>query len=117
MNIRKKALIYSAIVFPGAGYFILDKVTRGVAALLVTFACLTFIMVDVFHRANIIAEKIVLGDVALDILKIRQEIHLTPGIYSQQMLELLSLAIVLIWIVGIVDCYLIGSRKMQMDSQ
>ncbi|MCK5336121.1 MAG: hypothetical protein KAQ67_08160, partial [Gammaproteobacteria bacterium] len=107
-----KAVVFSAIVFPGAGYFIVNKTARGSAAIAITISCMVFIMVDVDHRANIIAEKIVYGEIVyefpFDIAVIREQVLLTPGNLSQEVISNISIVIGLIWVVSIVDGYFIG---------
>ncbi|MCK5334682.1 MAG: hypothetical protein KAQ67_00900, partial [Gammaproteobacteria bacterium] len=87
-----------------------NKTARGSAAIAITIGCLIFIMVDVFHRANIIAEKIVYGEIAYDIAVIREQILLTPGNLSQEVISNISIVIGIIWIISIVDGYFIGRR-------
>ncbi len=108
MKLSIKAAMFSGIVFPGAGYFLVDKKRRGIISLIATVSILIFIMIDIFHRANIIAEKIVFGIIPYDIAIIREQILLTPGNISPETLGNLSLVIGLIWIVSIVDGYYLG---------
>ena len=110
MKLATKAVIFSGIVFPGAGYFIVGKKLKGSVSLALVIGGLAFIMADVFYRANIIAEKIIYGQVPNDVLAIRQEILLTPGNLSPQLMSGLSIAIGLIWLLGIIDSYLIGRQ-------
>lgn len=108
MKLSIKAAIFSGIVFPGAGYFLVDKRIRGFISLVATISILIFIMIDIFHRANIIAEKIVFGVIPYDIAIIREQILLTPGNISPELMGVLSMVIGLIWVVSIIDAYYIG---------
>lgn len=110
MKLSIKAAMFSAIVFPGAGYFVVDRKVRGIAALIVTISILIFMMRDIFYRANIIADKIVYGVIPYDIASLREQILLTPGQLSQELMTNLSLVIALIWIVSIIDAYFVGRR-------
>lgn len=110
MKLSIKAVIFSAIVFPGAGYFIVDRKIKGMASLIVTIGCLVFIMVDVYHRANIIAEKIIYGVIPNDIAAIREQILLTPGNMTPELISSLSMVVGLVWVISILDGYLIGRR-------
>lgn len=110
MKLSSKAAMFSAIVFPGAGYFIVKKTIRGGVSLAVTIACLIFIMADVFQRANIVRDKIIYGEIPVDIAVIREQILLTPGSMSPQDVGALSIVIGLVWVVSILDSYLTGRR-------
>lgn len=111
MRLTVKVLLYSGLVFPGAGYFVLEKMTRGTVALVITLACLVFIISDVIHRATVIAEKIVQGEVPYDISIVREQILLTPGELGDGTLSLLSIIIGLVWLISLVDGYYLARRK------
>ena len=116
MKVATKAALFSAIVFPGAGYFIVKKNVQGSVALLVTLTGLAIMMVEAYQKAQIIAEKIVAGTIPLDILIIREQIILTPGNLTPEEVTYLSFAIGAVWLFGIVDCYRIGRAQQGMDS-
>lgn len=111
MKLSVKVLIYSGLVFPGAGYFILEKTRRGVMAFATTISCLVFIMREIFHRANIVAEKIVHGDIAYDITVIREHILLTPGTLSEGTMNTLSIIIGAVWFISMLDSYYQARRQ------
>lgn len=111
MKLSAKVLLYSGLVFPGAGYFVLEKMYRGGVALITTIGCLVFIMSDVFHRASIIAEKIVQGDIPYDISIVREQILRTPGELSDGTISMLSITIGMVWLISLVDGYYLAVRK------
>lgn len=111
MKLSVKVLIYSGLVFPGAGYFILKKKLRGVMAFAITFSCLLFIITEVFHRANIIAEKIIRGEIVYDIAVIREQILLTPGSLSEGAMNTLSILIGMVWLFSMLDSYYLARRQ------
>ena len=102
--------MYSGLVFPGAGYFILEKKRRGIMSFSITIGCLLFIMAEVFHRATIVAEKLVQGGLAYDISSIREQILLTPGSLSDGTMNALSMMIALVWLISLLDGYYIANR-------
>jgi len=108
MKLSTSAVIYSTIVFPGAGYFVVGYKKRAIFALTISLICLGFLMVEAFHKAQIIAEKIVMGTIPYDINIIREQIILTSGILDKQTITLITFCITTVWIVGIVDSYRIG---------
>ncbi len=111
MKLSVKVLMYSGLVFPGAGYFILEKMLRGAMAFAITISCLIFIMMEIFHRANIIAEKIIHGDIAYDIAIIREQILLTPGSLSEGTMNALSMIIAMVWFISMLDSYYLARRQ------
>lgn len=115
MKLALKAAIFSAVVFPGSGYFLVDKKIRAWLSLGVTISGFILIMIDVYYRANIIAEKIVYGLIPMDYMAIREQILITPGQMSQDLISGLSIMIGGIWIISIVDCYLLAKRLEKTD--
>ncbi len=115
MKLSMKAALYSGLLFPGAGYFVVQKKLRGSVALLVTIAGLSIIIIESIHKAQIIAEKIVSGAIQLDVKVLRQQILETPGIFNPDLLSGVYFIIGLVWFVGIVDCYRIGGIIQAKD--
>lgn len=116
MKLSVKVLIYSGLVFPGAGYFILKKKLRGAMTFAITISCLLFIITEVFHRANIIAEKIIHGEIVYDIAIIRDQILLTPGSLSEGTMNALSMVIGMVWLIGMLDSYYLARRQEAISS-
>ena len=110
MKFSVKVLIYSGLVFPGAGYFMLKKTLRGTVAFAITISCLLFIMREIFYRANIIAEKIIHGDIVYDISVIREQILLTPGSLGEGTMNALSMIIAMVWFISMLDSYYLARR-------
>jgi hypothetical protein len=111
MKISTKAVIYSGIVFPGAGYFFVGSKTRGISSIVATLGCLAFIMVETFYKAQVIAQQIIdsgLAPTSFD--QIQQMIATTPGILPEMLLTGAYIVIGLIWIGGLIDCYRIGKK-------
>ena len=111
MKLSIKVLIYSGLVFPGTGYFMLKKKLRGTMAFAITISCLLFIITEVFQRANIIAEKIIHGEIVYDIAVIREQILLTPGSLSEGTMNTLSMVIGIVWLISMLDSYYLARRQ------
>jgi len=110
MKLSTKAAIYSALVFPGAGYFVVKKTVHGAVAFLITFVGLALVMVEAFHKAQIIADKMVAGAIPLDIGVIREQILTTPGVFSATVVSAISIVIGVVWLGGIIDSWRIAKR-------
>ncbi len=110
MKLSHQAALYSAMVFPGAGYFVVKEKPRGWIALTITLICLGVIIKDASFKAQIIAEKIVNGMMPFDVAIIRDQILHTPGFFSETVIWMVSSIIVVVWLVGLIDSFRIGKR-------
>ncbi len=113
MKLSTKATLFSSIIFPGAGYFVLDRYKQGLAFIVATLAGLGVIFYDAWHKAQILAEKILLGDIAFDIAIIRERIALLPDTVDSKLLTAIYCAIILLWLIGIIDSYRTGRAREQ----
>ncbi len=110
MKISNKAALYSAIVFPGAGYFIVKRKPLAYLFLGLTLLCLWPLSREIFYKANRIAEQILQGSLPYSITSIREQIHSMPGLLSQQTITGISIALILLWSLGILDAYRVGKK-------
>ena len=72
MNTAGKAALYSAIVFPGSGYFFTQKKNRGWISMALSLVILGILMKEAWYKAQIIAQKIVMGEIPHDFLEIQK---------------------------------------------
>lgn len=105
MQLPNKALLYSAIIFPGSGYFITKNKVLGFIFILITLLLLTPLMIEANYKAQLIAQEIVYGGLSLNIFQIREMIERTPGILSSQQVNLIYGGLLLLWLTGMVDSY------------
>ncbi len=110
MKLSTRAALYSALVFPGAGYFVVKKPVYGSIAFLITFAGLAVVVTEAFHKAQIIAEKIVTGAIPADIGEMREQMLAIPGVFSPEVVSGVTVIIGLVWLVGVVHGYQLGAR-------
>ncbi len=115
MKLSTKAALYSGLVFPGAGYFIIKKITHGTVSCLMSLAGLTVVVIEVFHKAQAISEKIITGAMPVDIGLIREQILTIPGTFPPEIVSSISIMIGLIWLVGIVDSWRIAEGMMKSE--
>ncbi len=113
MKLSIKAPLLSTIIFPGAGYFVLDKSTQGLTFVIATLTGISVIIYDAWQKAQILAEKILLGDIPFDIAIIRQQIALLPDTIDSTLLTGTYTIIALLWLAGIIDSYRLGREKDQ----
>ena len=116
MKLSTKAALYSFIVFPGAGYFIAKEKNRGLVAFVISTVIFIIYMFEAFHKAQIIAEKILSGQLPLfDLSRIRAEIPLTEGIVNPEFLMGVSILLGLVWFISIFDSFRLAKAKEPID--
>jgi len=108
MNQKLKAIILSALVFPGSGQFLIKRpVLGGIFAglALISFSIILMAMVE---RSLLIAEKIQLGEIPLDIemitgLLLQQQ---TAG-SSSYIVNIAWVMLLLAWLISIIHLSLV----------
>lgn len=111
MKIEHKAAMYSAIVFPGSGYFFTTQKNRGYLCLATCVVILFILMREAWFKAQIISKKILFGEIPFDIHTIREQILATPSIYSESTISLVYGVLFLVWIGSLIDSYLIAKKE------
>ena len=115
MKLPIKALLLSALIYPGAGHFLLKKTTRG-AILAGLFSIPLFLKItDSIRKMNQMIEQIVTqierGEIPFDILIITESVSkLSENLYTQSFNIKLYLML-FIWGVAILDVYRIANKK------
>lgn len=112
MKKSMKAALLSALVFPGVGHFFLKRPVGGLILTGGTCAAFYILMSRLVERALAVTEKIQNGEVVqLDFASLLQlMVSQAPGTEAQ-VLNLASVVAVLLWLVAIVDAYLIGREQ------
>lgn len=109
MKISLTTAVYSGVVFPGSGYFIIHCNKRAIAFILAALICLAFVMYEAYYKAQIIAQDIITsGVIPTSISQLREQIETTPGILTPFELNSIYAIIALIWLVGLIDSYRIA---------
>ena len=124
MKNHTKAIIYSVLIFPGSGFFILGQKRLGYGFVAVTLVFLTAAMIDAAHKASSISDSIIqsvtrhgLVDPQLLISKldtlpsfIREQMLITPGLLPEWLSTLSNYGLLVIWIAGIAGLWMIKAR-------
>jgi len=110
MKLSTKAGLYSGLLFPGSGYFIVNKKRLGFLFLVVTLASLTILLIEAIHKAQVIAQDILSGTLVMDLETLREKIQVTPGFFSPETISAITYLIVALWLISIIDCYRIGQK-------
>jgi len=105
MSKSSKAVLLSALVFPGAGHFYLNrKITGSVLAVSALFS----IVSGILERAQLIADKIVSGEIQPDMTIITELVSRQPAGTEAQSLNIATIILIISWVIGVVDSYRIA---------
>lgn len=106
-----KAAFLSGLVFPGLGQLVLRHHKRGIALMLVVFACLMAIVVKGVQQSLAILEKIASEGGVINLNTISNAASQASTTSSSLIFNLGLLLIIIGWMIGVVDAYRIGKQK------
>ena len=115
MKKSTKAALLSAFVFPGVGHVYLKNYKAGVSLGGVSFAAIYYLVAKSVETALEITGKIQSGDVPLDIGAITELVSQQSSGTDAQMLNIATTALVICWLIGIVDSYRAGRVREKSD--
>jgi len=78
---------------------------------------LGIIMVESYHKAQIIAEKIITHQMPFDLLLIREQIILVSGVVPESLLSSLTVLLVLAWVTAAINTYYLGKKLDATDNE
>ncbi|HED16649.1 MAG TPA: hypothetical protein ENI64_07560 [Gammaproteobacteria bacterium] len=108
MSNTGKAILLSALVFPGAGHFYLKKKITGTVLAVSAFFGLYSIVSKILGLAQQIADKIVSGQVQPDMAIITELLTTQLAGAETQSLNMATTVLIIAWVIGIVDSYRVG---------
>ena len=113
MNKSTKAALLSALVFPGAGHFYLKKHITGAILAVAALGSLCLVVANMVEKAQQIADKILSGEVPLDVAAITELLSKQPVGAEAQIVNIAWVVLIISWLLGIVDSYRIGLGQEQ----
>jgi len=110
MKKSTKAIFLSALLFPGAGQFLLKKNLIAILLVTASIVALGFLMVPVVSAANQIAAKLVSGELQAgpDLIAEIQSVSNQVTIIGST--HIAGLALVSFWLIGVLHAWLSGKR-------
>ncbi len=112
-----KAALLSGLVFPGTGHFSLDRYQRGLLFFIPSFLGLLYLLRYSLNKAYTISDQIALGTIPLDTAVITNLISAPPEGTELLTLQIATWAIIICWVVSIIDSYRLGKIADQTHSQ
>jgi len=108
MTKTSKAVLLSALVFPGAGHFYLKKKITGIVLVGLALFGLYSIVATILGRAQQIADKIVSGEIQPDMTIIAELVTNQSAGNPSQSLNMATIVLIIAWVIGMVDSYRVG---------
>ena len=115
MKKSTKAVLLSAFVLPGAGHLYLKKYVPGSILASVSLVGIYYLVTTTVDRAWEIAEKIQSGAVQLDATTVAELVSQQSAGTDSQIVNIATLAIIICWVLGIIDSYRAGRVRDKMD--
>ncbi len=101
----------SGLILPGLGQIVLKHYKRGAAIMLTVLVSLSVIVVKAVQHALAILEKIELEGGAISMTTIANAASQASTNYSSFMFNLVLAWMILCWVIGVIDAYIIGMKK------
>lgn len=114
MKKTSKALLLSALLLPGSGHWYLKLRLKAVVVFAAAGFCLYTIMAAIQLAASKVMLQIIDGKVGADFLTINQMVHNSPELQS---INQYVTAMVIIWLVALVDVYISGKKIERQDAE
>lgn len=111
-----KAALFSTLLFPGAGHFLLKHYLRGLVFFVPALLCILFLIRYVFNEASIITEQMTNGTLPLDPEAIARLVT-NPSGDTQFKLQAATWIFIACWILAIVDSIRLGYIADQNDKK
>jgi hypothetical protein len=115
MHKATKAALISALIFPGCGHFYLKSKLRGTVFTFFSAGCLYVLITDLISIADDISDKILSGDMPLDISSLMAEISLQLNGSASGSLNMASLLLLGCSAIAIIDSIIVG-RKLTVPT-
>ena len=110
-----KAALLSAMVFPGLGHFYLKRYAIGILLALGAVSAIYFLVSATVDKALEVVEKIEEG-VPLDTKSIADLVSQPPD-GNGPSVNIAAIALLALWVTGIVDSYLVGRAQQRAQDK
>ena len=108
MKKSTKAVLLSALVFPGVGHIFLKKYIPGVALVAASCAAIYYLIAKTVERVLQITEKIQSDDAELDVMAITELVSKQSLGTEAILLNVATIAFIICWLIGVFDSYRVG---------
>lgn len=113
MKKTTKAVLLSALIFPGAGHIFLKRYTSASLLAAVSFGALYVIVSNAVDRALDIVDKIQRAELQPDITAITTVLSKQPLGADAQTINMATLVLIVVWLVAVADSYRAGRLQLR----
>ncbi len=108
MRKSTQALLWSAAIFPGAGHLFLKYFQRGIALIAISLISLSLLLIQIVQYASQVIEKALAEGSSLDLQYLVATTMQASA--DDKILNAALWALILCWVLGMVDAYLLGKK-------
>jgi len=116
MKKSTKAVLLSALVFPGMGHLSLKKYLAAIVLAGASFASIYYTMTKSVENALLIVEKIEKDYNQPDLAAIIDSASQQPAGSDAYLLDIATAVFVICWLIGIIDSYRVGRALDKKDA-
>ncbi len=116
MNRSLKAALFSALLFPGSGHFLLRKHVRGALLAGISIVCLYLLVATAVEIAQQVSDEILSGQMPLDSARITEEVSRRTAETGSLGASLPTYLLLACWVAGIVDSWRVGRLQDKSDT-
>ena len=110
-----KAALFSALLFPGSGHFLLRKHVRGALLAGISIVCLYLLVSIALEIAQQVSDEILSGQIPLDSTRIMDEVSKRTADNGSLRASLPTYLLLACWLAGIVDSWRVGRLQDKGD--
>ena len=116
MKISTKAVLLSALVFPGTGHLLLKSYRTGMLLISASLVSLYYLVTTSVEAALQIVDKIQSGEVSPDVASITDLVSKQSAGAEMLWSNVATAVLVICWVIGIIDSYRKGRVRDKDDS-
>jgi len=110
-----KAALFSALIFPGSGHFLLKHYAPGLLFAGTATACICILLLRAMTIAQTISDQILNGDIPLDIARISTEVSTQSAAAGSTTISIATWLLVFCWFAGTADAFRLGRQRDQAE--
>ena len=110
-----KAALFSALIFPGSGHFLLKQYPLGFFFAGTATGCIGVLLFRAIAIAQTISDQMLSGEIPLDITRISSEISIQSEAAGSTTVTIATWVLIFCWFVGTADAFRLGRQRDQSD--
>jgi hypothetical protein len=117
MKQSHKAALFSALIFPGSGHFLLKRYSTGILLACTALGCLGVLVNRALVIAQTITDKILSGEIPLDGDHLSAAISAQSAANDSPATSIATWLLVAVWVLGSIDAWRLGRREDQSSER